>query len=126
MSIRQNKNKNIGEKNLYGYSIRMASVLRDAATGAAVYGGTMVLLGVVSGTGLELMKNAMGGLVMGGAIMADNVTHSMLMMQPSVASSAVVTGGWFALLESVLSGDTNYGRNAIAGAATSVVVDTFY
>ncbi len=104
----------------------MASVLRDAATGAAVYGGTMVLLGVVSGTGLELMKNAMGGLVMGGAIMADNVTHSMLMMQPSVASSAVVTGGWFALLESVLSGDTNYGRNAVAGAATAVVVDTFY
>ena len=104
----------------------MATLFRDAVTGAAVYGGTMALLGAVSGTGLELMKNAMNGLVMGGAIMADSVTHSMLRYDPSVASSAVVTGGWFALMESVLRGDTNYGRNAIAGGATAVVVDTFY
>ena len=101
-------------------------MMKDALTGALVYGGAMALLGLATGEGANLVGNAVNGAVMGGAIMADELTHKMLMLDPSVASSAVVTGGWFAGLELVLRGDNRIVRNVAAGAVTGVVVDIFY
>ena len=101
-------------------------MLKSALTSALVYGGAMALVGLATGDGLQLMRNATNGAIMGAASAADSLTHSMLMYDPSVASSAVVTGAWFAAMESVLRGDTRYVRNLAAGGATSVVVDTYY
>lgn len=101
-------------------------MFKDAVTGALVYGGAMALVGLATGEGLNLAGNAVNGGIMGLAILADDATHSMTSMDPSVASSAVVTGGWFAVMESVLRGDSRILRNVLAGGATSIVVDTYY
>jgi hypothetical protein len=100
--------------------------LNNVLTGGAIYAATMVGVGLLTGDGLNLMSNATDGAIMGAAILADSLTHSMISMDPSVASSAVVTGGWFAAMEAFLRGRTNYARNVAAGAAVSVVVDTYY
>jgi hypothetical protein len=94
--------------------------------GALLYGGTMALVGLATGQGLNLAGNAIDGAIMGGAILADDLTHATLMMDPSVASSAVVTGGWFAAMQSLLRGDSRLVRNVAAGGVTSVVLDTYY
>lgn len=100
--------------------------LNNVLTGAGIYAATMMGVGLLTGDGLNLMSNVTDGAIMGAAILTDDLTHSFLMMDPSVASSAVVTGGWFAAMQALLRGRTNYVRNVAAGAAVSVVVDTYY
>lgn len=100
--------------------------LRDASVGAAVYGVVMVGISAAAGRGLNLVPSAVSAAVMGAAIMADDYTHYAMDLDASKASSAVVTGAWFALMESVLRGDMNYGRNFAAGAATGLVVDSMF
>ena len=93
----------------------------EALTGAGVYAVAMAGVRLATGEGFDIMRNLMDGAVMGGAVMGDSLTHSMLDLDPSNASSAVVTGAWFAGLEMVLRGDTRYVRNVGAGAAVSLV-----
>ena len=101
-------------------------MMGNALTGAGIYAVAMAGLRLATGQGFDLMRNLMDGAVMGGAVMGDEMTHSMLSLEPSKASSAVVTGAWFAGLEAVLRGNTDYVRNVGAGAVVSVVADTFY
>jgi len=100
--------------------------LRDAAIGAVLYGGVMVAVGATTGRGLDLVPNAISGVIMGAAIMADDYTHTMLQVDASLASSAVVTGAWFAGMEAVLRGDMRLARNAAAGAVTGTVVSSMF
>jgi hypothetical protein len=100
--------------------------LRNAAVGAALYGGVLVAIGAATGVGLDLMPNAISGVIMGAAIMADDYTHTLLEVDASLASSAVVTGAWFAGMEAVLRGDMRLARNAAAGAVTGTVVSTMF
>lgn len=113
---------------MFGYTIMsvVTTSLRDASVGAAVYGVVMVGVSAATGRGLDLMPNAIGAAVMGAAIMADDYTHFALDLDASKASSAVVTGAWFAVMEAVLRGDMSYGRNFAAGAATGLVVDSMF
>jgi hypothetical protein len=98
----------------------------QAMKGAGIYAVAMAGVGFASGEGLNITNNLLNGAMMGGAVLGDEVTHSMLSLDPSVASSAVMTGAWFAGLEALLRGDTRYARNAAAGAVTGVVLDAWY
>lgn len=93
----------------------------SAFAGAGIYAVAMAGVRLATGQGFNLMSNLMDGAVMGGAVLGDEMTHSMLSLEPSNASSAVVTGAWFAGLESVLRGNNEYVRNVGAGAAVSFV-----
>ena len=95
-------------------------------TSALLYGGAMALIGVVSGTGADLANNAINGALMGAASLADDMTHSALDREGTVASSAVVMGAWFAGLEALVRGDSRYGRNFLAGAVVNRAVDMYY
>jgi hypothetical protein len=97
----------------------------QALKGGGLYAVAMAGVGYATGAGLNVVGSLTDGAVMGGAIMADELTHNMLMLEASVASSAVVTGAWFAGLESVLRGDDRYLRNAGAGAVTGMVLDAW-
>ena len=97
----------------------------QALKGAGLYAVAMAGLGFATGEGVNITASLLDGAVMGGAIMADEVTHNVLMLEPSVASSAVVTGAWFAGLESVLRGDQRYLRNVGAGAVTGMILDAW-
>lgn len=101
-------------------------VWADGVTGALLYAAAMAAATAASGQGLQVTEHLMEGAMMGVAIVADDMTHSALGYDASVASSAVMTGGWFALLEGVARGDTRYARNLAAGAVTSVVVDSVF
>ena len=100
--------------------------IRDALTGGVIYTAVMAGVGLATGGGANLSENAMEGAVMAAAILADETTHSMSGLDPSVASSAAMTGAWFAAMESFLRGDSRIVRNLAAGAAVSVTVDTWY
>lgn len=102
------------------------NVWATGVTGGLLYAAAMAAAAAASGQGLNLAEHLMQGAAMGVAVVADDMTHNALSLEPSVASSAVVTGGWFALLEGVARGDTQYARNLAAGAVTSVVLDQVF
>ena len=99
---------------------------QDAMTSAVLYGGAMALVGAVSGRGLDLANNAVSGALMGVASLADDMTHKALDREGTIASSMIAMGVWFAGLQAVVRGDMDYGRNALAGGATSLVVELYY
>jgi hypothetical protein len=98
---------------------------QDAMSSALLYGGAMALVGAVSGR-LDLATSAVDGALMGAASIADDMTHQLLDRQGTIASSMLMMGAWFAGLQAVVKGDGNYGRNAAAGAATSLAVELYY
>jgi len=97
----------------------------DAVFAAALYTGVMLAASFVAGEGLPIAKEAMNGLAMGAAVLANNVVHNATQMFPSVESSALVTGGAFAAIQTVRGERSSLLRNVAAGAATSVAVDVY-
>jgi hypothetical protein len=97
----------------------------DAVLAAALYAGVMLAASYVAGEGLPIATHAMSGLAMGAAVLADNVVHNATQMDQTVASSALVTGGAFAAIQTVRGERSSLVRNVAAGAATSIAVGMY-
>jgi len=92
---------------------------------ATVYAGAMVAISFVSGSGLQLVRYAIDGAVMGVSAMANDMTHSVLDIEPSRLSSAAANGAYFALFQRLRGEDSSLLRNGLAGAATDIVVNSY-
>lgn len=97
----------------------------DALFAGALYAGVMLAASYVAGEGLPIATHAMSGLAMGAAVLADNVVHNATQMDQTVASSALVTGGAFAAIQTARGERSSLLRNVAAGAATSVAVGMY-
>ena len=80
-------------------------------------------VGVANGSGVK-PSIAIDGAVMAGASYACDLTHNVLEMPASMASSAVCTGAIFTIAKSVVFNDDRLVMNFLLAAAADTVVDT--
>jgi hypothetical protein len=72
------------------------------------------------------MGVAVDGGLMGVSLVANEMVHNALELEPSMLSSAAATGGSYAALQSVVKGNQNLAMNAAAGAATDVALGVVF
>lgn len=79
---------------------------------AVIYG-----VGLATGNPVDLMNTALDAGIMAGSAVGADIMHSVIGMEETSISSAVVTGAYYAGIQRLVRGDTNYLVNAgIAGA----------
>jgi len=99
-----------------------AAVARAAMT-AAVWAGASYALAMVTGVPASMGDLMMDGASMGAASLASDTIHSTLRMAPTGTTAALATGGAFAGIKRLLSGDENYGFNVLAGAGADMLTE---
>jgi hypothetical protein len=73
--------------------------------------------------GANLQSSALGGGLMGAAVLANGFIHSGLGLFPTMTSSALATGASFAGLQMLVRGDNNMVVNVVAGGVTDVATE---
>jgi len=80
-------------------------------------------LGVALGTNPTLTDTALDAGMMSASAVGSDVVHGMLGMNPTGMTSAVLTGAYFAGLQKVVRGDSNYLVNGGFAAANDLLVE---
>jgi ABC-type branched-subunit amino acid transport system permease subunit len=80
-------------------------------------------LGVALGTNPSLTDTALDAGMMSASAVGADVVHGMLGMNPTGMTSAVLTGAYFAGLQKVVRGDSNYLVNGGFAAANDLLVE---
>jgi len=100
-----------------------SAALTRAVMTAAVWAGASYALAMVGGVAASMTDVAMDGASMGAASLASDTLHSTLKMAPTGVTAALATGGAFAGIKRLLSGDENYGFNVLAGAGADMLTE---
>ena len=112
---------------MYGYNIMDSdSYMNPALFGGLLYAAVMAGMSVANGAPLDLMGVAVDGGLMGVSLLANEMLHNALELEPSMLSSAAATGGAFAGLQSVVKGNQNLAMNAAMGAGTDIALGFVY
>jgi hypothetical protein len=85
---------------------------------AVAYGMTMAL-----GTDASLTDIVLDGGMMSASAIGADMAHGMLGWNPTGTTSAVLTGAYFAGLQKLVRGDSNYMVNAGAAAVNDFLVE---
>ena len=80
-------------------------------------------LGVALGTNPNLTDTALDAGMMSASAVGADMVHGMLGMNPTGITSAVLTGAYFAGLQKVVRGDSNYLVNGGFAAANDLLVE---
>ena len=94
-----------------------------AATASGVWLAAAWGLTALSGVSAETSDLLMDAGILGPATLGADIIHGMLNLQPTTASSAIVTGGLYAGSQRAYRGDTSYVSNFAGAAANDVAVD---
>ena len=94
-----------------------------AATASGVWLAAAWGLTAITGVSVDTSDLLMDAGVLGAATLGGDIIHSMLNLQPTTASSAIVTGGLYAGAQRAYRGDTSYVSNFAGAAANDVAVD---
>lgn len=94
-----------------------------AATASGVWLAAAWGLTALAGVSVDTSDLLMDAGVLGAATLGADIIHGMLNLQPTTASSAIVTGGLYAGAQRAYRGDTSYVSNFAGAAANDVAVD---
>lgn len=97
-----------------------------ATSSAGLWFAVSYGLGMVAGTNPSLADCAVDAGLMGASAIASDWMHSMLEMEKTGTTSAVLTGGYFAVAQKLVRGSNDYAVNAgLAGANDWAVEKVF-
>lgn len=97
-----------------------------ATTSAGLWFAVSYGLGMVAGTNPSLMDCAVDGGLMGASAVASDWLHSLLQMEKTGITSAVATGGYFALAQKLVRGSDDYLMNAGLAGGNDLAVETVF
>ena len=101
----------------------MADSFTRALWSSGIWLATAYGLGLVVGANLNAMDVVVDAGIMGAATLGSDFTHNIIGMIPTTASSALVSGTYYAGAQKAYRNDSNYLVNFAAGAANDVIVD---
>jgi hypothetical protein len=78
---------------------------------------------MVVGANLNATDVLVDAGIMGAATLGSDIVHNVIGMVPTTASSALVSGSFYAGAQKAYRDDSNYVVNLVAGAANDVLVD---
>lgn len=97
-----------------------------ATSSAGLWFAVSYGLGMVAGTNPSITDCAVDGGLMGLSAIASDWMHSLLEMEKTGTTSAVLTGGYFAVAQKLVRGSNDYAMNAgLAGANDWAVEKVF-
>jgi hypothetical protein len=101
----------------------MADSFTRALWSSGVWLATAYGLGMVVGANLNASDVLVDAGIMGAATFGSDFVHNVIGLIPTTASSALVSGSFYAGAQKAYRDDSNYVVNLVAGAANDVVVD---
>ena len=101
----------------------MADSFTRALWSSGIWLATAYGLGLLVGANLNAMDVVVDAGIMGAATLGSDFTHNIIGMIPTTASSALVSGTYYAGAQKAYRNDSNYLVNFAAGAANDVIVD---
>ena len=101
----------------------MADSITRAVWSSGIWLATAYGLGLVVGADLNAMDVVVDAGIMGAATFGSDLTHNIIGMVPTTASSAIVAGSLYAGAQKAYRNDSNYVVNLAAGAANDVLLD---
>ena len=101
----------------------MADSFTRALWSSGVWLATAYGLGMVVGANLNASDVLVDAGIMGAATFGYDFVHNVIGLIPTTASSALVSGSFYAGAQKAYRDDSNYVVNLVAGAANDVVVD---
>lgn len=82
-------------------------------------------VGMVAGANPNLVDCAIDGGIMGACAIGSDLVHSVVGMNPTGTTSAVMTGAYYALAEKLYRGDDNYLTNGLLAGANDWAVEKY-
>ena len=101
----------------------MADSFTHALWSSGVWLATAYGLSMVVGENLNASDVLVDAGIMGAATFGSDFVHNVIGLIPTTASSALVSGSFYAGAQKAYRDDSNYVVNLVAGAANDVVVD---
>ena len=101
----------------------MADPVTRALWSSGIWLATAYGLGMVVGANLNATDVLVDAGIMGAATLGSDIVHNVIGMVPTTASSALVSGSFYAGGQKAYRDDSNYVVNLVAGAANDVLVD---
>ena len=101
----------------------MADPVTRALWSSGIWLATAYGLGMVVGANLNATDVLVDAGIMGAATLGSDIVHNVIGMVPTTASSALVSGSFYAGAQKAYRDDSNYVVNLVAGAANDVLVD---
>jgi len=97
-----------------------------ATTSAALWVAVSYGLGMVAGSNPSLSDCAVDGGIMGACAVGSDWLHSMLDMEKTGVTSAVVTGAYFAAAQKLVRGSDDYLMNAALAGGNDLAVEALF
>ena len=97
-----------------------------ATTSGALWVAVSYGLGMVAGSNPSLMDCAVDGGLMSASAIASDWLHAMVQMEKTGVTSAVATGGSFALAQKLVRGSNDYLMNAGLAGGNDLAVEAMF
>jgi hypothetical protein len=99
-----------------------SSSLSRAIMSGGLWMGVIYGVSLATGNSVDLMNTALDAGIMSASAVGSDVLHSLIQRENTNISSAVVTGLYYAGIQRVVRGDTNYLVNAGFAGANDLAV----